>query len=96
MEEDKKVGLGEAVDMASQTHNTNVMVSGFTPMIFPGISQGNVATESMYQDDGVRTIMERHNEVGRQYREQEFEEKFEKAANLRMRGYEEQRPQRGQ
>ena len=26
MEEDKKVGLGEAVDMASWTHNTNVNV----------------------------------------------------------------------
>ena len=32
MEEDKKVGLGEAVDMASWTHNTNVIILWFQPL----------------------------------------------------------------
>ena len=32
MEEDKKVGLGEVVDMASRTHNTNINVLGFQPL----------------------------------------------------------------
>ena len=31
MEEDKKIGLGKAVDMASWAHNTNVNVLGFQP-----------------------------------------------------------------
>ena len=32
MDEDKKIGLGEAVDMASWTHNTNVNILGFQPL----------------------------------------------------------------
>ena len=32
MDEDKKVSLGEAVDMASWTDNTNVNVLGFQPL----------------------------------------------------------------
>ena len=32
MDEDKKVSLEEAVDMASWTHNTNVNVPGFQPL----------------------------------------------------------------
>ena len=32
MDEDKKIGLGEAVDMASRTHNTYVNVLGFQPL----------------------------------------------------------------
>ena len=67
MEEDKKVGLGEAVDMASWTHNTNVNVKGFQPLqlmtgksvVIPGLTMGNLATDSMADDEMVRRIMEK-------------------------------------
>ena len=59
MQEDRKITLQEAVDMAAWTHNSNVNKLGFTPeqlvmgknIVFPGISTGNTATESMYDDE---------------------------------------------
>ena len=45
-------------------------------------------TESMLEDEGVQRIIEGHFEVGKKFRELEFGGKIEKAANARMRGYE--------
>ena len=55
MEEDSKMKLHEAVDMASWMHNTNINTIGLTPsqlvtgknVIFPGITSGNKVTESL-------------------------------------------------
>ena len=96
MEEEKKISLQEAVDMAAWTHNYNVNIHGFTPLqlatgknvIFPGISTANEASESVYDDELVRKIMERHREVMKQFREQEFLRKLEIALKTRTRGYE--------
>ena len=89
--------LNEAVEIAAWTHNANVMVSGYTPLqlvtgksvTYPGISQGNEATESAFEDEGVRRIMEKHFEVRKKFREMKFGVKFDKAASTRMRGCEE-------
>ena len=59
MDEDKKVGLGEAVDMVNWTHYTNVNVLGFQPLqlvtgknvIIPGLKMGNMAMDSVYDND---------------------------------------------
>ena len=63
MDEDKKVSLGEAVDMASWTHNTNVNVLGFQPLQLvtdkvniPGLTMGDMVTDSMYDDEMIRKI----------------------------------------
>ena len=61
MEEDRKISLQEAVNMASWTHNTNVNVLGYTPLqlvtsknvVFPGMTTGTPATDSLYDDDRV-------------------------------------------
>lgn len=79
--------------MASWTHNTNVIVSSYTPLqlitvIYPITSQGNTSTESLYEDDRVSRIMERQNEMNKMYTEQYFGQSFEKTAITRMRGYE--------
>ena len=68
------------MNRASWTHNTNVMVSGHATMqlmignnvIFPNISQGNTASVSLYEDEGVRKIMKRFIEIQKMYREQNF------------------------
>ena len=68
MEQDKKLTLQEAVDMASWTHNTNVNVLEFSPIqlvtgknvVFHGLVIVNEATVSFYDDEMVRKIMERH------------------------------------
>ena len=96
MEEDKKVGLGEAVDMASWTHNTNVNVKGFQPLqlmtgksvMIPGLTMGNLATDSMADDEMVRKIMERHYLFMKEFRILEFSWKFRKANKTRSKGYE--------
>ena len=96
MEEDKKVGLGEAVDMASWTHNTNVNVKGFQPLqlmtgksvMIPGLTMGNLATDSMADDEMVRNIMERHYLLMKEFRMLEFSGKLRKANKTRSKGYE--------
>ena len=57
-------------------------------MVFSCISKGNEVTESMLEDEGVQRIIEGYFEVLKNFRELEFGGKIEKAANARMRGYE--------
>ena len=68
MEEDKKLKLQTAVNMASWTHNTNVNVLGYSPLqlvigkciVIPGLNHGNVVMESEYDDEAMRKILEGH------------------------------------
>ena len=96
MDEKKDISLEEAVSRASWTHNTNIMVSGYNPLtlmtgksiVHPGISTGNIATESMYEDEAVRKTMEKHFEITKEFREIEFGSKIDKAMDARMKGFE--------
>ena len=80
MDENKEISLEQAVIRASWTQNTNIMVSGYNPLtlmmgknvVHPGFSTGNVATESMYEDEAVRKAMEKHCEIAKKFRETEF------------------------
>merc|ERR1712105_472858 len=95
-EENKSVTLQEAVSMASGTHNTNVNTHGYSPLqlvtgksiVLPGLSNGNMTTESLYDDEAVRKIMERHHEILKEYRQIEFTKKLERARATRSKGYE--------
>ena len=79
---DENLGMlqEQAVVRACWTNNTNIMVSGYNPLtlmtgksvVHPGISTGNEATESMYEDEAVRKAMERHFEISKEFREIEF------------------------
>merc|ERR1711962_1890412 len=96
IEENKNVGLGEAVDMASWTHNTNVNVEGFQPLqlmtgksvLIPDLTMGNLAIDSMADDEMVRNIMERHYLLMKEFRMLEFSGKLRKANKTRSKGYE--------
>merc|ERR1712030_244186 len=57
-------------------------------IVLPGLSNGNLATESLYDDEAIRRIMERHHEVLKQYRQIEFTKKLERAKDTRSKGYE--------
>ena len=48
-------------------------------VIFPGITTGNIVSESMYNSEAVKRIMERHHRVTKEFREVEFGGKLEKA-----------------
>ena len=76
MQEDKKLRLQTAVNMASWTHNTNVNVLEFSPMqlvtgknvVFPGLVTGDDATGSFYEVEMVRKIMERGNSISNHWK----------------------------
>ena len=84
--------------MAAWMHNSNVNTLGFTPLqlvtgkniVFPGISTGDIQTESLYDDEMVRNIMERHRVLMKEFREQEFSKKLEIALNTISRCYEDE------
>merc|ERR1712074_193365 len=57
-------------------------------IVLPGLSNGNIATESLYDDEAIRRIMERHYEILKQYRQVEFTKKLERAKDTRSKGYE--------
>jgi len=96
MEENKKLTLQEAATMAAWTHNMNVNVLGYSPLqlmtgksiVLSGLTSGNVATESLYDDESIRQIMERHQEMTKEFRTAEFTKKLEKAKDTRSKGYE--------
>ena len=66
LETDKSLTLSTAVGMAAWAHNTNVNVLGFDPMslvtgksiTFPGVSSGNIATESLFDNESISKIMQ--------------------------------------
>ena len=82
--------------MAAWTHNTNVNTLGYCPLqlvtgksiILPGRTSGNLATESLYDDEAVKRIMERHHETIKEFRKAEFTKKLERAKETRSKGYE--------
>merc|ERR1711989_300231 len=76
---DEGASLEMAVSRACWTHNTNVMVSGYNHLtlmtgksvVIPGISTGNMATESKFEDEAVRDAMENRFEITKKFREEE-------------------------
>ena len=91
MESDKTLSLQSAVNNASWTNNTNVNVLGFDPMslvtgksvTYPGVTMGNIATESTFDSDAIRMIIERHHEMTKSFRDVEYSTKLENASKTR-------------
>ena len=55
--------------------------------MFPGLTTGDTATDSLYDDETVRKIMERHYNLMRKFREAEFSRKLKTAVETRSKGY---------
>ena len=64
-------------------------------VVIPGISTGNMATESKSEDEAVREAMENRFEIAKKFREIEFGSKLDKAMKARMKGYEDMVIQKG-
>jgi hypothetical protein len=56
-------------------------------IIIPGISQGNDATDSPFDSENIRKIMERHMEVTKIFREVEYTNKLKRALIQRKRQF---------
>ena len=71
-------------------------VKGFQPMqlmtgksvMIPGLTMGNLATDSVFADEMLRNIMERHYLMMKEFGMLEFSKKLRKANKTRMKGYE--------
>ena len=100
---DEGVSLELAMSRACWTHNTNIMVNGYNPLtlmtgksvVILGISTGNIATESRFEDEAVREAMENCFEITKKFREIEFGSKIDKALKTRMKGHENMIIQKG-
>ena len=75
LEDDPKINLQTAVNLASWTHNTNVNKLGYSPLhlvtgkalVFPGETVGNLSTDSLCENEVVRRIVERHPKVAEEF-----------------------------
>ena len=82
--------------MASWTHNPNVNVLGFQPLplvtgrslMIPGLTMGDMATDSLYDDEMIRKILERYHIMMKEFRELEYSTKLRRAIKTRIKGYE--------
>ena len=89
--------------MATWPHNTNVNVLGYELMrlvtgrsvIFPGISVGNLATESLFDSEAVAKIMERYHDITKKFREEEYENKLIKASKVRKGSFSDMKYEEG-
>ena len=54
------------------------------------MTTGDAATDSLYDDETVRKIMERHYELMKKFREAEFSRKLNRARETRLKGYEDE------
>ena len=94
MEEDKKMSLQEACDMAMWTHNTNKSRKGFLPLqiatgkavTFPGIERKEI-DENIDEDKALTKNMKRLFDVGELFRRKEFKDKIELAEKTKMSKY---------
>ena len=52
------------------------------------LTMGDMATDSLYDDEMIRNIMEHHYTMMKEFRELEFSKKLRRASKTRMKGYE--------
>ena len=57
-------------------------------IVFPGLTSGNLARESLYNDKAVRGIMERNHKTRKDFRKAELSRNLKRGKDTRSRGYE--------
>ena len=94
MEDDKKMSLQEACDIAAWTHNTNKSRKGFLPLqiatgkavTFPGIER-KIENEKIEEDKALNQGMKKLFDMGELFRRKEFKDKIEIAEKTKMSKY---------
>jgi hypothetical protein len=83
------------MEMAAWTNNTNTNVLRYDMMslvtgksvIIPGVSCGSVATDSVFDSEAIKLILERHLEIMKKFREVEYSAKLKTASEQRNRKF---------
>ena len=94
-EEDRKISLPKAVAMAAWTHNSNINYSGYSPLqlvtgksvILPGITYDTPTTNSGFDADNIRQIIQGHHQMMKDYITAEFTKKLVDVSGLRREKY---------
>ena len=95
MDTDPEIKLKEAVAMAAWTHNTNVNKLGYSPLQLvtgkavkiPGLTMGNEATDSQFNSEVVKKIMERHFALMKEFAVEEYTSKIKQVIETPRRSY---------
>ena len=97
--EEKKVPLSDSlVKAAAWTHNTSVNKLGYSPLqlvtgkavTIPGLTTGNVATESMSDSEAVQRTMENLTKIISEFREADMCQKLKDCQRFRIQAYQHQ------
>ena len=99
MEQHKTPLTDSLVKAAAWTHNTSVNKLGYSPLqlvtgqavMVPGLTTGNVATESMTDSEAVQRTIENIMRITSEFRELDMREKLKDCQNLRIRDYQHRR-----
>ena len=90
----------EIVNAAAWTHNSNVNKLGYSPLqlatgkavTIPGLTMGNIATDSSSDAECVKRIMERLSKMVSEFREVDMRKKLKDCQQLRVMQYQHRRP----
>ena len=94
--EEKRTSLTDAlVKAAAWAHNTSINKLGFSPLqlvtgkavTLPGLTTGNVATESMTESEAVQRTVESLSRVVSEFREADMRKKLKECQNFRIPSY---------
>ena len=100
MLEEKKTSLSDSlVEAAAWTHNTSVNKLEYTPLqlvtgkavSLPGLTTGNVVTESMTDSEAVQRTLELLNKTISEFREAEMRKKLKDCQGVRIQAYQHMR-----
>ena len=83
------------VKAASWTHNTSVNKLGYSPLqlvtgkavTLPGLTTGNVATESMTDSEAVQRTLENLTKIVAEFREADMRWKLKECQGIRVQSY---------
>ena len=95
MEENKTPLTDSQVKAASWTHNTSINKLGYSPLqlmtgkavTLPGLTMGNVATESMTNSEAVQRTMENLAKVTFEFREADMKWKLKECQGIQVQSY---------
>ena len=98
MEEHKVSLTDSSVKAAGWTHNTSVNKLGYSPLqlvtgqavMIPGLTTGNMAMESMTDNEAVRRTMENLMKKTSEFQESDMRQKLKDCQNIRIRQYQHQ------
>merc|ERR1712041_11172 len=98
--EEKKTALNDSlVKAAAWTHNISVNKLGYTPLklgtgkavTLPGLTTGNMATESLTDSEVVQRTMEQLAKITQEFREADMRRKLKECQGLRTQTYQNMR-----